>query len=408
MNILHVSANYPPRIGGPASSVPVIAKLLAEKGHSVHVAALAFPGFPNHEHVNGFDVNRAWYAGKDPSRYGLLDGLSAIEGLSWLVFKLVRDKNIDIIHAHDLNISVSAAVKGRLFSLRSIPLLAKYTGDLSVEYLLNNGKMSFEEMQKKYEASAPNTLPLRVRFMDFLQYSLASHAQYLIAPSAFQKSRLEAQGISPEKTFVVHNAVDSNLFAPSKTAPPSNGVFKILYFGRIVPWKGLQDLAEALKILVEKEGPLFELTILGTGSYQKELTHTVQQKGLGHCIHFQNAVPHERLPSIIARHDMVVLPSWYDPFPHGVLEAMACAKPLVATRVGGIPEAVEDHKTGLLVEPHQPQALAHAFEELMHNPALGVRLGKNARKMVEHRFSYDARLADELEKTYMHALSGSM
>ena len=82
---------------------------------------------------------------------------------------------------------------------------------------------------------------------------------------------------------------------------------------------------------------------------------------------------------------------------------MAMAKPVIATRVGGIPEALEDHETGLLVQAHDSNALAQAIQSLVENPSLCARLGRNARNVAEQRFSY-ARLVDELEKAYANAL----
>ena len=90
---------------------------------------------------------------------------------------------------------------------------------------------------------------------------------------------------------------------------------------------------------------------------------------------------------LIKQLDIVVCASHIEPFGLCLIEGMACQKPIVATRVGGIPEVVEDGKTGLLVPPHAPEALANAVAELLDSPELRRKMGQNGRRRVEQYFS---------------------
>jgi D-inositol-3-phosphate glycosyltransferase len=97
---------------------------------------------------------------------------------------------------------------------------------------------------------------------------------------------------------------------------------------------------------------------------------------------------------------VVVHPAvWPEPFSRVPLEAAAFAKPVIGTRIGGTPEAVEDKSTGLLVERSDPDALARAIEELLADPELRLALGRRAAEMVSAKFSGD-RIVDDLLRAY--------
>jgi glycosyltransferase involved in cell wall biosynthesis len=94
----------------------------------------------------------------------------------------------------------------------------------------------------------------------------------------------------------------------------------------------------------------------------------------------------------------------YEPFGLINLEAMACETPVVASAVGGILEVVEDGKTGILVPPGQPEALARALARVLDNPELGARMGKAGRRRVEEKFSWTS-VAEQTEKVYAEAIA---
>jgi glycosyltransferase involved in cell wall biosynthesis len=95
------------------------------------------------------------------------------------------------------------------------------------------------------------------------------------------------------------------------------------------------------------------------------------------------------VPAVIASLDIVVLPSYREAQGVSLLEAMAQARPIVASRVGGIPEFVEDGVTGLLVPPRDPPALATALVRLLRDRGLGASLGRAAREVVRERYCLD-------------------
>ena len=114
-------------------------------------------------------------------------------------------------------------------------------------------------------------------------------------------------------------------------------------------------------------------------------------------IHFLGSRPHAEVEQLYALSDVVAHPAvWPEPFSRVPLEAAAFARPVVGTRIGGTPEAVEDKSTGLLVERSDAPALAHALEELLVNGELRLSLGRQASETVLRKFSEDRVVADLL------------
>ena len=117
------------------------------------------------------------------------------------------------------------------------------------------------------------------------------------------------------------------------------------------------------------------------------------------------SVQHSQVPALLNGCEIFVLPSRQEPFGIVVLEAMAAGKPVVATRVGGVPEIVTDMKDGLLVEPESPGKLAHAVKLLLSEPDLMQRLGRNGRETVKKRFSW-RRVVNRYVEAYQTVLDG--
>ena len=101
---------------------------------------------------------------------------------------------------------------------------------------------------------------------------------------------------------------------------------------------------------------------------------------------FVGVRPHAEIPSWLSMSDILVLPSHREGLPNVVLEAMSCRRPVIATNVGGIPEAVSDKESGIVIEPHNPIALAEAMERLALDPNLRDHMGRRGREVVMQRF----------------------
>jgi len=208
--------------------------------------------------------------------------------------------------------------------------------------------------------------------------------------------------ISPQNKFIkIYNGLNEEIlhFLPPEKAKkilpdnfrknnwPSIGIIANFY-----PSKGLPYLIEASRRLV-KSRPNICFIIIGDGPERKNLEKQIDQADLKGNIFLAGKIPsaHQYLPAF----DIFVLPSVKEGLPWVILEAMAAGVPIIATNVGGIPEMLKNEKSGLLVEPKNPAALAQTIENLLNNPVQQKNLACEAKQRVK-KFS----LKSMLEKTY--------
>ena len=152
-------------------------------------------------------------------------------------------------------------------------------------------------------------------------------------------------------------------------------------------WKGHLTLLDAIATL-RKTRPV-HVAIAGEGPMRRDLPGRIEKSGLTDCV---TLLGHRTdVPNLLASLDVLVLPSYaHEGIPQIILQAQAMARPIVATRIGGIPEVVEDGKTGLLVEPKNATALADAIGRLLEKPDFASALGQNGRQQIESKYSLDA------------------
>ncbi|GEM_PF-1657675 len=385
MKLLIVSANYPPRIGGPASSVPELAERLAEKGHSVKVVTLRFPAYAKTEKKKGFTVHRARHLSGNPKKASALDNIFSVFSMAFLATPIMRRWNPDVVHAHDLNLSAAAAVLAKKIARSKAPLITKYTGDLSLEFLINYSSLGFEKIGKRYRGGKAE-LPLKARVLDSLQSWLVKKSALVTCPSEFQQKQLLRRGVPGKKTVLLRNAVDLALFNPKKYARSEKFV---LFAGRIVPWKGLDELLEAFTGINGTK-----LKIAGSGKSEAFYRKKARELGLQDKVEFLGGIEHKKMPALISKSVLVVMPSLYDPFPHGMLEVLAMEKPLLAARVCGIPEVVKHLETGYLVRAGSAEELKKGMKELLGKKSLRKKIAKNGRGHVRKNYSWEKLLAD--------------
>ena len=192
---------------------------------------------------------------------------------------------------------------------------------------------------------------------------------------------LAARTCASDATVVIPNAVDVGA-APrsvSTRQPPL-----LVAVGRL---KAPKDFPTLVRALGRLPAGSFEAMIVGDGPDRPQLEESVRSAGLSYAVRLtreRNDVPH-----LLASADVFVLPSRSEGHPVSVLEAMAAGLPVVASRVGGVPEQVVEGETGLLVEPGDPEPLAAALERLTDDPALRRRLGAAGRARAEERFDLE-------------------
>ena len=198
----------------------------------------------------------------------------------------------------------------------------------------------------------------------------------VVAPSHAMAGFLTTHGVSAKRVHVIPYGI------PLRQPPSRNSraVFTIGTAANLEYWKGIDVLLDACARLQRPA----RLEIFGVGSLQGELERQAREAGLD--AHFHGFVTD--MPERLAGLDAFVLPSRADNLPISILEAMASALPVVATRVGGIPELVVDGESGFLVEPDDPTALAEALERVAADPDR-ARLGRRGAERVAEHFSLE-------------------
>ncbi|MEM2002644.1 MAG: glycosyltransferase, partial [Candidatus Methanomethylicaceae archaeon] len=157
--------------------------------------------------------------------------------------------------------------------------------------------------------------------------------------------------------------------------------------GRLVEAKGIFELLEAFSRL-QTQPSKTHLMLLGDGRDRLRLENRVKQNGLNDVVHFVGVRPHSEMPSWMNAADLLALPSHGEGLPNAIVEAMACGIPVVVTNVGGIPEVVEDNKSGFLIEKGDIDSLTAVIEDLLKDEEKRKEMGAYGRSVIEQSFSW--------------------
>jgi glycosyltransferase involved in cell wall biosynthesis len=234
---------------------------------------------------------------------------------------------------------------------------------------------------------------LRVRLYERLDRVFLRRADHVVAVSDGQAVKLLQSGVPRERLTVIRNSIDLDAYPGPCEVPvrrqlglPENALL-VATAGRLSPEKNQRDLVAAAELAVRECDSLF-FAVCGDGAMREELEAMARHKGLSGRFLFLGFRRDVR--SLLHGIDIFVLPSLTEGLPNVVLEACACAKPVVATAVGGTPEVVEHGETGYLVPPGDPAAIARRIVQLAKDPDRRRRMGGNGRILVERQFDYPA------------------
>jgi glycosyltransferase involved in cell wall biosynthesis len=230
------------------------------------------------------------------------------------------------------------------------------------------------------------------------------------ACSRYNASMTEARYHIP--VGVAYNGFDETIFRPVAAEPAlraryaPDGAPLLLFAGRMVTFKGIDHLLDALAILNDRLAPKpaassllppaapAHLLLVGDGPHRASLERRAAELGLSDRVSFAGPQPHAELPRYYAIADAFVIPSTdHETFSIAACEAMSCQRPVVGTRVGGLPEVVRDGETGFLVPPGDAPALAERINTLLGDRALRERMGAAGREWTLQMFTWDRVIA---------------
>jgi glycosyltransferase involved in cell wall biosynthesis len=297
----------------------------------------------------------------------------------WLVLRLARlisRAGIDVVHTHNVTPWLYAGLAARLAGARLV------------------------------HTEHSNLFPHQRRLMAAERW-LARLTDVIISDSDKVRRGLLGQRLPAERIRTIVNGIDTARFAgrePSQALRASVGVAPgqpvLGAVGRLVPVKDHETLLRAFAEVC-RQRPEAVLVLVGDGPQRALLEQLAQQLGVAPAVRFAGEVPD--VAPWLALLDVFVLPSLSEGMPLTLLESMAAGVPAVATRVGGIAEALLEGETGLLVPPKDPQALAQALLRLLGDEPLRKRLGAQAQQRA--RKAFDVRtMVRAYEDTYHHEL----
>jgi glycosyltransferase involved in cell wall biosynthesis len=376
-----LTESFHPRIGGGETHARLLSAALLARGLPVFVLTQRRErGWPRHDRVDGVAVRRVGPPGFP--RLGKFLMLPAA-----LLQLLRRRRDYEVIYVCGLRTLAPVAVLAARLSGARCVVRAESCDELAAADTL---------------AATPEGLARRtVRALLGLRNALILRAdRFLSISRAITREFLEC-GVPPERLVAIPNGVDVARFTPPKPGEaaalrarlglPADG-FLWVYTGKLNRGKGLEMLLRAWQRLASRH-PRLHLVLVGSGagqflSCEAALRRFVTDHGLASRVTFTGAVAN--VEDYLRAADLFVLPSDSEALPMALIEAMACGLPVVATRVGGIPDVVEDGVDGRLIAAGDEAVLAAAIEGLLADPAARAALARAARAKAETGFSITA------------------
>jgi glycosyltransferase involved in cell wall biosynthesis len=250
-------------------------------------------------------------------------------------------------------------------------------------------------------------------FLRVFEEKMLERSDKVIAVSDFtRRELLQYYKVKEDKIRVIHNGVDVNKFQPAgdkRKAKKELGFnpddIAILSVGRLYARKGLFTLIESMALVTRKfKNAKFIIAGKGLSNEMKKLVNYAAKLGVKDNIVFTGYFPDKKLPKLYQAADIFAFSTFYENLPFAVLEALSTGLPVVTTRVGGIPEMIEDGKNGFLVEPFNSRELADRILYYLEHPAAASEMALLARKTIENQFDWRL-IVKKVLKVYDEALS---
>lgn len=338
---------------------------------------------PDHDTIDMIPVYYPRYFRLPGKWFHSMSSYTEYLGLSNIAQEMIKEFKPDIIHAHA---ATPAGYIGLLLKKKyGLPLICHIRG------------------------SDINTYPHYSSLSMHMTKKVLTEADLLVSVSGALKHAANAIAKTKNVIKVVYNGCDHTIFAhrkgPRSIIRHKFGISEsdkaLIFVGKLSKDKGILELTDAF-IRVHIDNPGLHLFIIGNGPETLTLSNIVASCKLRDNIHFIGQLPHDDIANYLSASDILILPSHSEGLPNAVLEAMACSLPVIATRVGGIPEAVEDGKSGILIDVKDVDSLADAINYLIMNNDLAGQMGSYGRRIVESKFTWQ-RNAEKMIGIYKEA-----
>jgi glycosyltransferase involved in cell wall biosynthesis len=304
--------------------------------------------------------------------------------------KLNKEYHFDVMHTHH------AHMGDLLYKLKSqIPSVVTVHTTIKgqIESILRASKLKFNEMDESERYQI-----LLSGFLLSTERLYFKRCQNVTTVSDWMKTEL-INSFHMKNVDVIYSGVEPDVFRPTKNSSilPEIKAPIVLFTSSMGPRKGSFVLVNAIKQVLEKNK---NVHFMFAGSTSPQIGEILRSNLVDNrYFTVLGYLSYEQLPDLYARASIFVSPSLCDNLPARILEAMSCEVPVIATSIAAVPEAIEDEKTGLLVQPGDVDALANAILRLLDDGSLRRNLGKDARQKVLKKFSWD-KLAEQTKCVY--------
>ena len=372
MKILYVTTGA--EFGGAPLHVLQLAEYMLKRGHEVGLVAAPEPRMMQEAKALGVKIFPNPHFVRPVVLWKDLRAL-------WKVSQAVRQFKPDLVSAHSTKAGFAARFSCAIFG---VPAIFTAHG-----WAFTDGK----NLISRYFLALAERLASKV-------------TKKIICVSEHDKESAICLHVAPEKKLkVIHNGMEPSLYLNADGSKSrfelglSEDEILITMVARFVPQKDHDTLFKALSFLPECG---FKVALVGGGEREALFRREVEKQGLNGRVMFLGE--RRDVPQVLAASDIFVLSSNWEGLPRSIIEAMMSGLPVVATRVGGVPELVEDGVTGFLVPPKNPQALAKVLQRLLDDPELRRRMGQAGREKALREFTLD-RMLRETEKVYEEVLT---
>ncbi|MCL4486899.1 MAG: glycosyltransferase family 4 protein [Chloroflexi bacterium] len=385
MRVLQVCHDFPIAVGGGAIHVHRVSRELVRLGNRVTVFTTDLIGKGERtdracEEMDGISVRR-FHATPIP-----VLGLDVGNIPFGLLPAILRQRDIDVIHVHSY----------RFFSTWIVPLLRLFKRNVPV---VMTSHCAFEPSH-----------PWRIRLFDATWGRLVfKSATRVIALTEIESEYLVSLGCAADKIHIIPNGVDSAVLDHVADVKAFRARFGIthakvaLFVGRIGLGKGLDVLVDAIPAVAKRFGGDVLFMFVGPDwGDRQELEQRAHSLGVSASVLFTGPLNGNTLLDAYQAADIVVLLSRFDASPLVIVEAMAAAKAVVATRVGGIPNIVRDGSTGLLVSSENSTEAAAAMVRLLSDRPLAEKYGQAGRQLVQRHYLWN-QIAGQVQDVYAKA-----
>jgi glycosyltransferase involved in cell wall biosynthesis len=338
---------FPPEVGGLESHAYYLCRELVRMGNDVTmVSSRSLPGVPAAETMDGIRVVRTWFPSRTPAGW-------TAHTLASIPTYLHQAANADVVHA-------------QTFASAPPAMIAK--ARWGKPFVLTLHTSHFLKLARK--AAWKPVLRRIIRAADWLL-------------AASEEIRDVALGLQPrEQAEALTNGVDTAMFQPvAATLPPRGSGFRIIVPRRLFEKNGVEYFVRAMPLL--RGNVDVEAIVVGDGPLREPLETLARTLGVAESVRFVGARPNTEMPGLLASADLAVIPSLMEATSIAGLEAMSCGLPVAASRVGGLPEIV-DERTGALFEPADPESLAVTVQALLARNDLGEMGRRGRQRVVEH------------------------